>query len=144
MNASTVVRSLVLGCVFLVATVAVLAQPPQSAKPSRSCTTRVLFLGNSYTYFNNVPAILSALAQAGHQCSVETRMVAPGGKTLKDHWESSASREALNSQAWDFVVLQDGSASKVGHRSGVRSVPPRGSGWVKPSAFKSLAELQCR
>src|SRR5690348_13204313 len=107
MNAITVVRSMVLCCLFLVATVAVSAQPQQSVKPSRTCTTRVLFLGNSYTYFNNVPAIVSELAKAGHQCTVETRMIAPGGKTLRDHWESSASRQALDSQAWDFVVLQD-------------------------------------
>ena len=107
MNAITAVRSMVLGCLFLVATIAVAAQPTQSARPVRSCTTRVLFLGNSYTYFNDVPAIVSELAKAGHQCRVETRMVAPGGKTLKDHWDSAASRAALNSEAWDFVVLQD-------------------------------------
>jgi hypothetical protein len=105
--------SLALGCTLLLATIASSAEAQQSNKPSRSCTTRVLFLGNSYTYFNNVPAILSELAKAGHQCSVETRMVAPGGKTLKDHWESSASREALNSQAWNFVVLQDQSTLGV-------------------------------
>ncbi|HEY3581768.1 MAG TPA: hypothetical protein VGK82_14540, partial [Pyrinomonadaceae bacterium] len=107
MNAITAVRSMVLGCLFLVATVAVSAQPQQSVKPNGSCTTRVLFLGNSYTYFNDLPAILSELAKAGHQCTVETRMVAPGGKTLKDHWDSSTSHQALDSQAWDFVVLQD-------------------------------------
>jgi len=94
------VRSIVLGCALLLATIAVSAQPQQ-------CTTRVLFLGNSYTYFNDLPAILSELAKAGHQCGVETRMVAPGGKTLKDHWQSSASHQALDSQSWDFVVLQD-------------------------------------
>jgi hypothetical protein len=82
----------------------VIAQVRSSSVP---CVTRVLFLGNSYTYFNDLPAILSELAKAGHQCTVETRMVAPGGKRLKDHWESSASHEALNSQAWDYVVLQD-------------------------------------
>jgi hypothetical protein len=99
--------------VFLFSANAVSAQPQQSVKPGRGCTTRVLFLGNSYTYFNDLPAIVSELAKAGHQCTVETRMVAPGGKTLKDHWESAASREALNSQAWDFVVLQDQSTLGV-------------------------------
>jgi hypothetical protein len=72
-----------------------------------SCVTHILFLGNSYTYFNNLPALVSELARAGQPCKVETRMVAPGGKRLKDHWENSASHEALNSQAWEFVVLQD-------------------------------------
>ncbi len=99
--------AIIFGCAFLFSADAVSAQPQQPVKPGRGCTTRVLFLGNSYTYFNDLPAIVSELAKAGHQCRLETRMVAPGGKTLKDHWESAASREALNSQAWDFVVLQD-------------------------------------
>jgi hypothetical protein len=34
-------------------------------------------------------------------------MIAPGGKRLKDHWDNSVAHQALNSQAWDFVVLQD-------------------------------------
>ena len=97
----------ILGCALLVVTLTTSAQAQKPVTTTRSCTTRVLFLGNSYTYFNDLPAIVSELAKAGHQCTVETRMVAPGGKTLKDHWESSASREALDSQAWDFVVLQD-------------------------------------
>src|SRR5215470_3806228 len=96
--------AIVLAFLFVGSWQVVIARDRSSSVP---CVTRVLFLGNSYTYFNDLPAIFSELAKAGHQCTVETRMVAPGGKTLKDHWESSASREALNSQAWDFVVLQD-------------------------------------
>lgn len=106
-HATSLAFSVIFGCTFLFTTNAASPQPQQSVKPSRSCTTRVLFFGNSYTYFNDVPAILSELAKAGHQCTVETRMVAPGGKTLKDHWESSASHQALDAQNWDFVVLQD-------------------------------------
>src|ERR1051325_11623273 len=94
------VRSIVPCCALLLATIAVSAQPQQ-------CTTRILFLGNSYTYFNDLPAILSELAKSAHQCGVETRMVAPDGKPLKDHLQSSASHQALDSQSWDFVVLQD-------------------------------------
>src|ERR1044071_130498 len=106
-------RSMILRCAVLVATLATSPQAQKQVTTTRSCTTRVLFLGNSYTYFNNLPAIVSELAKAGHQCTVETRMIAPGGKTLRDHWDSSASREALNSEAWDFVVLQDQSTLGV-------------------------------
>jgi uncharacterized protein DUF4886 len=82
------------------------AQPSQ--KPaSGACVTRVLFLGNSYTYFNDLPAVFSALAGAGHQCNVETRMVTPGGFRLKDHWDKPEAHAALDSQKWDYVVLQD-------------------------------------
>src|ERR1051326_165073 len=96
-----------IGCTFIFLAISVSAAAQQAARSSHTCVTRILFLGNSYTYFNDLPAILSELAKAGHQCQVETRMVAPGGKRLQDHWESAAAHEALNSQTWDFVVLQD-------------------------------------
>lgn len=105
--------SMVASCALLIALLASSVESQQSVRPGRSCTTRVLFLGNSYTYFNNVPGILSEFARAGHQCTVETRMVAPGGKTLRDHWESAASHQALDSHVWDFVVLQDQSTLGV-------------------------------
>ena len=59
--------------------------------------------------------MLSDLAEAGHQCTVQTRMVAPGGKRLKDHWESAESQTALQSQHWDYVVLQDQSTLGVNY-----------------------------
>src|SRR5690242_17030088 len=93
--------------IFLFVVLSISAAAAQTGRAIKPCVTRVLFLGNSYTYFNDLPAIFSELAKAGDQCTVETRMVAPGGKRLKDHWDSSASHEALNSQTWDFVVLQD-------------------------------------
>jgi len=75
--------------------------------------TRVLFIGNSYTYFNNLPEIFARLAQAGGRGKVETRMDAPGGWRLKDHWEKGEARKALRDGRWDFVVLQDQSTLGV-------------------------------
>ena len=74
---------------------------------------RVLFIGNSYTYYNNLPAIVAELASAG-KVAVEIEMVAPGGYTLRDHWEKGA-RERLSSGHWDYVVLQDQSTLGVGY-----------------------------
>jgi hypothetical protein len=68
---------------------------------------RVLFIGNSYTYFNNVPELLTKLAQYGNQGPIETRMVAPGGFRLEDHWEKGEALKALHDGKWDYVVLQD-------------------------------------
>jgi len=83
-----------------------LAQPAPKHQAG-DCVIHVLYLGNSYTYYNNLPEMVSQLAKAGHQCQVEARMEAPGGKRLKDHWENAATREAFNSRKWDFVVLQE-------------------------------------
>lgn len=71
---------------------------------------RVLFIGNSYTYFNNLPEIFSQLAKAGHQKKIIYGMQAPGGVRLKDHWNRPETRTALSTNKWDYVVLQDQSS----------------------------------
>ena len=53
------------------------AQPPSSL--------RVLFLGNSLTATNDLPAAVAHIAsRAGRR--LEYRTVAPGGYALEDHW----------------------------------------------------------
>ena len=48
---------------------------------------RILFFGNSYTYFNNLPQILAGLAASAKPPQiVETEMVTVGGATLKSLW----------------------------------------------------------
>ena len=69
---------------------------------------RVLFIGNSYTYFNNAPEMFAALAQAALPGrNIETRMVVLPGQSLVSLWERSDARQVLRSSRWDYVVLQD-------------------------------------
>jgi hypothetical protein len=68
---------------------------------------RVLFIGNSYTYFNNLPQMLEKMAAAIGPRSLETQMVVEGGATLQDTWEKGGALKALHSHDWDYVVLQD-------------------------------------
>jgi len=86
----------------------------QERSPSAP-STRVLFIGNSYTYFNNLPEILTKLAEAGHQGKVEARMVAPGGYRLQDHWEKGEALKTLHEGKWDYVVLQEQSTLGVNY-----------------------------
>jgi hypothetical protein len=73
---------------------------------AQAACTRVLFIGNSYTYVNDLPSMLAALARAGgHQ--IETGMAAEGGLTLADHVASTATQAKLGSAHWDIVVLQE-------------------------------------
>jgi hypothetical protein len=67
---------------------------------------RVLFIGNSYTYVNDLPNTFAELSRlGGHQ--VETGMAAPGGWFLSDHVKSADTINKINSTKWDFVVLQE-------------------------------------
>ncbi len=83
-----------------------------AASARNAAPVRVLFIGNSYTYFHNLPEMFARLAAAAKR-PVETRMVAPGGWRLKDHWEKGAGRQALAEGRWDYVVLQDQSTLGV-------------------------------
>lgn len=85
------------------------AAAPTCAAESSSCL-RVLFLGNSYTYVNDLPGTFARLAQAGgHQA--ETGMVANAGETLSQHVASSETRDGLASRKWSYVVLQEQSVT---------------------------------
>jgi hypothetical protein len=102
--------SIILGFAVLASAACNGSQGP--AGPKTGPAKRVMFVGNSYTYFNNLPAIVQALAKAGGR-SLEIVMFAPGGWKLKDHWEKGGARQALREGRWDFVILQDQSTLGV-------------------------------
>ena len=68
--------------------------------------TRVLFLGNSYTYVNDLPSTFARLATSGGR-QVEVASVANGGETLSQHAAASDSLSAIASRRWTYVVLQE-------------------------------------
>lgn len=73
--------------------------------------TRVLFIGNSYTFVNDLPAMLEAVADgAGHP--VLTSMIAVGGATLADHVANPEVTTTL-AEGWDVVVVQGQSVEPI-------------------------------
>ena len=67
--------------------------------------TRVLFIGNSYTYYNSLPQMVEELAQAAGQ-DMEFRAFTRGGATLLE-LELRPELRSLLSEKWDYVVLQE-------------------------------------
>jgi hypothetical protein len=78
---------------------------PGCSFPGTTCT-RVLFIGNSYTYVNDLPTTFADLAWAGGH-RVQTGALAEGGSTLAEHAAAPETAATLDSQHWDVVVLQD-------------------------------------
>ncbi len=72
-------------------------------------SSRVLFIGNSFTDFNG--GVDQALK--GLDPSIAAERIAPGGYTLQDHWNGGEALNAIRSQKWNYVVLQDQSQSPV-------------------------------
>lgn len=69
---------------------------------AQSCN--VLFIGNSYTYVNNLPDLVSQM-YAGSGDSFEYTMSAPGGCTFQQH--CTVSLPYIQQGGWDYVVLQE-------------------------------------
>jgi hypothetical protein len=68
---------------------------------------RVLFVGNSLTATNDLPAVVAGLARATGR-SLGYRTIAFGGFALEDHWAQGNARAALASRTWDVIVMQQG------------------------------------
>lgn len=69
---------------------------------------RVLFIGNSLTYANDLPAIVEALAEASNQKRFVYQMIAFPDFGLEEHWQQGDARKAIAKNKWDVVVLQQG------------------------------------
>ncbi|HUR95185.1 MAG TPA: hypothetical protein VMY76_11410, partial [Gemmatimonadales bacterium] len=68
----------------------------------------LLFIGNSLTYTNDLPAMVARVAEAAHD-SVRVTMVAGPNLALIDHTDGASDAIAqIDRGGWTFVVLQQG------------------------------------
>src|SRR5687768_9547834 len=87
------------------------AQTPATAK-----TLKILFIGNSLTYSNDLPAVIADIVKSEHQ-QISYKTIAYANFSLEDHWHSGEAMKAIKKGEWHFVVLQQGpSASAAGRR----------------------------
>lgn len=99
-------RRLLVLCALLLTQVGCSGSSACDGAGNSPACTRVLFIGNSYTYVNDLPTMFATLAMAGGH-SVQTGMVAEGGATLADHAASAGTAATLASARWSVVVLQE-------------------------------------
>lgn len=70
---------------------------------------KILFVGNSYTYGNNMPTLVAAMAEA-KGVNLTTQKSTAGGVTLEDHLNGKKNLQTLNlisEGKFDIIVLQD-------------------------------------
>ena len=77
---------------------------------------RVLFVGNSYTFYNDLPRVVQAIAAASG-LALDVDAAAIGGAQLMTHWESD-SRNRVMTGGYDYVVMQGQSVEPVLARAG--------------------------
>lgn len=92
--------------------------------------TRVLFIGNSLTYTNDLPHMVQVLAESAGTPLV-TAMAAEAGMSLEDHWTRGRARAMVASGRWDVVVLQQGPSARRSSRENLREWALRWAGAIR-------------
>lgn len=67
---------------------------------------KVYFLGNSYTYYNDLPRLIQKTAQSMGDV-FDYEQTTAGGASLQDHMHNDRVTQIINSKPWDYVILQD-------------------------------------
>ena len=79
--------------------------PSKSATAAQDNQRRVLFIGNSLTYVNNLPSAFASLAPEGVHFSVD--MIARPGAALEDYDHDPVVMRALATGGYTDVILQE-------------------------------------
>lgn len=72
---------------------------------------KILFVGNSLTYFNNLPELVE-LEAASKDIDLKANSITKGNYAIVDHWADGIVQQEIKSQQYDFVVIQQGPSSQ--------------------------------
>lgn len=84
-----------------------------SGPPDPGESLTVLFIGNSLTYTENIPALVEGLGHAAGLDRVRVVAVAKPDYSLEDHWNDGEALDSIAEGGWDAVVMQQGPSSLV-------------------------------
>jgi len=103
--------------ILLVSCIAILSCLQISIYAQQEDSTKVLFVGNSYTYFWNLPQTVEAMSFDGKH-KIDARQSTNGGVNLGQHWRSEKNldtRSLIAENDYDVIVLQDHSKRAIEH-----------------------------
>jgi hypothetical protein len=102
-------KSILLICIFI---------SSQSFAQEKKDTVRVLLVGNSYIYYNNLAQMIGLITD-----SLDTKIICKkstiGAATLGQHWNSERglkTKKIIASNKFDIVVIQDNSMWPLEHK----------------------------
>lgn len=106
-----------LALLLLVLPAAACGQSEQPFEPvGTDGSVRVLLIGNSLTFWNDMPAMLDELLVTGGLEDVTVASIALPNYGLQDHWPDPVVHERI-AEGWDVVVLQQGPSATEGRPS---------------------------
>ena len=80
----------------------------EPAPPFSGEQLRVLFIGNSLTYDNDLPAMTAQVAASTDAPLMVVGRVIRSGFSLGDHWDEGEAQGMIVQDKWDIIVLQQG------------------------------------
>lgn len=93
--------------------------------PEQTKTRKILFIGNSYTYYNSLNLMVADMMTVSGIPTKAERST-PGGWRLRQHFngqvpeknpQTTSTPEWLKSEQWDYVVMQEQSSAAVDSRA---------------------------
>ncbi len=73
---------------------------------------RILFVGNSLTYTNNLPQLVKNVA-VKNDLRIHVEMLAYPNYALEDHWNDGQLQDLIAKGNFDYVVIQQGPSSQA-------------------------------
>ena len=90
----------------------------------------LLFVGNSLSYYNNMPDMITEIGES-YDLVIDTECLCAPNYALLDHWAEPDLRRLIESGNYDYVILQQGPSSL-----------PEGASWLRSygQLIKDLAD----
>lgn len=110
---------------------------------SQEDAEKVLFVGNSFTYFWNMPQMVEAMAK-DQGVNLETSQSTVGGSNLAQHWKEekgTETRKILEEEKFDYVILQDHSMSTIDNPERFTTYAKKLIGLVKEKEAEPLLSM---
>ncbi|HEX9163237.1 MAG TPA: hypothetical protein VF980_16140, partial [Thermoanaerobaculia bacterium] len=124
-----------------------------------TAAVRVLFIGNSLTFWNEMPWMTRRVAASlGAKPALSTEFSGMSGATLRQQWEHGKALRSIKERTWNFVVLQPQSTEMIDRPEetmkyarlfaaeidAVRAKPVLFVTWVPPGRAMAQGELTAR
>jgi len=109
---------------------------PAAAKST--ARLQVLFIGNSFTFYHDLPKMVAELAEAGGQLPLGFQQETPGGYTLQQQWKDGKALALIRSRRWDYVVLQDQSQAPLLNRKAMNEYATKFNAEIRKQGAKTI------